>query len=600
MQRLIPPSGYRRALVAFPAFLMIAAMTSVASNASAATTVTAVTPASDSWVDARAKRTNNGTTTHLQIDNSPVLRAYLRFPVSVPEGHRVTAASLTMTPIHSNGSGFLVRTAGSTWSETGITYANAPAPGSTVVGRSGALTSGQAVTVPVVGAVPSSGGDVTLVVDNVTGSSYGLYARETSQAAQRPRLTVTTEPVSQPTAEPTVEPTAEPTTAPVPAPTGTVRYVQPGGSFAPAVSGSAAGDTVVVRNGTYSAQSLSGLTKNNVTLIGESRTGVVVKGLTVSGSSGLHISGMSLLNDSSSGSAVVRVVNGSNDIVLSDLYVAPRAQSGVEIASNAYRVTVRDSTITGQYVTGTLASNMTSRGVNIKGGTGTRDTWVHDISVIGNDIGQAGSDIIQIGGAYDVLIQGNVLHDPQENDDHNDGVQTYGSDNLRIIGNRFYSRGAQGGPDQAMMIRSHPSISNLKVTNTYVANNIIAGWRGSGIVVAAETWTTTVVNNTGWGNGGSSLAVVNAVSNMKVFNNVFDRVYLSGSNPSMYNNCISSGPGGSANISADPQFADTTWYRLKASSPCVNHGTPTGAPATDFGGAPRGAAPDAGAWEVVS
>jgi hypothetical protein len=472
--------------------------------------------------------------------------------------------------------------------------------------------------------VPTSGGDVTLVLDNLTGSSYGLYAREASQAAQRPRLTVTTEPTDQPTTQPSAEPTTapapatepttepttapapatepttEPTTAPAPTTSGTVRYVQPGESFAPAVSASAAGDTVVVRNGTYSAQTLSGLAKKDVTLIGESRAGVVVKGLLVHNSSGLHVSRMSLLNDSSSGSSVVRVVNGSNDIVLSDLHVAPRAYSGVEIASNAHHVTVRNSTITGQHVTGTLASNDTSRGVNIKGGTGTRDTWVHDISVIGNDIGYAGADIIQIGGAYNVLIQGNVLHDPQENDVHNDGVQTYGSDNLRIIGNRFYAGGAQGGPDQAMMIRSHPSISNLKVTNTYIANNIIAGWRGSGIVVAAETWNTTVVNNTGWGNGGASLAVVNAVNNMKVFNNVFDKVYLSGSNPSMYNNCISSGPSGSANISADPQFADRTWYRLKASSPCVNHGTPNGAPGTDFGGAPRDAAPDAGAWEVVS
>ena len=69
------------------------------------------------------------------------------------------------------------------------------------------------------------------------------------------------------------------------------------------------------------------------------------------------------------------------------------------------------------------------------------------------------------------------------------------------------------------------------------------------------------------------------------------------------------------NISADPQFVDSSdpyfisiqpylvYYpdlHLQKTSPCINAGTPTGAPLFDLDGTPRDALPDMGAYEYVS
>ncbi|MHC5056140.1 MAG: right-handed parallel beta-helix repeat-containing protein [Planctomycetota bacterium] len=60
---------------------------------------------------------------------------------------------------------------------------------------------------------------------------------------------------------------------------------------------------------------------------------------------------------------------------------------------------------------------------------------------------------------------------------------------------------------------------------------------------------------------------------------------------------------GGGNISADPLFAspDTGNVRLRVGSPCIDTGTPTGAPATDIEGTPRpqGSEVDMGAYETV-
>jgi hypothetical protein len=59
---------------------------------------------------------------------------------------------------------------------------------------------------------------------------------------------------------------------------------------------------------------------------------------------------------------------------------------------------------------------------------------------------------------------------------------------------------------------------------------------------------------------------------------------------------------GTGNISADPAFVYTPTgdYRLLAVSPCIDQGTPAGAPPHDIEGTPRDAAPDMGAYEFVN
>jgi uncharacterized repeat protein (TIGR01451 family) len=59
---------------------------------------------------------------------------------------------------------------------------------------------------------------------------------------------------------------------------------------------------------------------------------------------------------------------------------------------------------------------------------------------------------------------------------------------------------------------------------------------------------------------------------------------------------------GTGNISADPDFVDPLGgdYRLQSVSPCIDQGTPAGAPPHDIEGTPRDATPDMGAYEFVN
>jgi hypothetical protein len=55
--------------------------------------------------------------------------------------------------------------------------------------------------------------------------------------------------------------------------------------------------------------------------------------------------------------------------------------------------------------------------------------------------------------------------------------------------------------------------------------------------------------------------------------------------------------GAAGNISADPTFVGAGDLHLQPGSPCVNAGTPAGAPKIDFDGKARDDKPDIGAFE---
>jgi len=85
-------------------------------------------------------------------------------------------------------SGRVVATAGG-WTETGVTWANAPAPGSTTLGTIGATsTTGAWVDVPLAGAVAGNG-TVELALLNASTNSAIFESRE---SAHPPQLVVTT------------------------------------------------------------------------------------------------------------------------------------------------------------------------------------------------------------------------------------------------------------------------------------------------------------------------------------------------------------------------------------------------------------------------
>src|SRR5204862_4950512 len=90
----------------------------------------ATTPTADSYVRSDQPSANFGTSVHLFAETgSPARHAYLRFDPQVPAGDVVTKATLRIFSLAAAGgdSVALHGVADDTWSETGITWDNAPA-----------------------------------------------------------------------------------------------------------------------------------------------------------------------------------------------------------------------------------------------------------------------------------------------------------------------------------------------------------------------------------------------------------------------------------------------------------------------------------------
>lgn len=149
---------------------------------------TTLTPTADSWVDASQPTVNNGTKSQLRADGSPVLVSYLKFNVQV--AGTVSRATLRIFANSSHGVGFDVRpVADSTWTETGLTYDNAPGYGG-VAASSGPLTAGTWVEVDVTGLVATNG-LLSLALTTSSGTAMSLGSREAGTTS--PQLVIETQ-----------------------------------------------------------------------------------------------------------------------------------------------------------------------------------------------------------------------------------------------------------------------------------------------------------------------------------------------------------------------------------------------------------------------
>jgi parallel beta-helix repeat protein len=129
--------------------------------------------AGDSYVDASTPATNFGTSTTLRIDGDPIRKAYLRFDVQGVTG-TVKKATLRIFANSSSSVGHQVGgVSDNTWSETGITFNNAPAIGSSV-GSSGPFSSGAYIEVDVTPLVTGNGlVSFGVTTPHTTAISYG-------------------------------------------------------------------------------------------------------------------------------------------------------------------------------------------------------------------------------------------------------------------------------------------------------------------------------------------------------------------------------------------------------------------------------------------
>ena len=168
-----------------------------------------------------------------------------------------------------------------------------------------------------------------------------------------------------------------------------------------------------------------------------------------------------------------------------------------------------------------------------------------------------------------------------------------------IQNNQISGNSSKSGGGIFCFFSSSPTIQNNEISGNF------ASFEGGGIRCDVDS-SPTITNNTITGNsaerdgGGiycydSSPTVLNTI----LWNDSPDEIYLSSSSITITYSDIQGGWGGEGNIDADPLFVDPENgdYHLQADSPCIDAGTPDGAPPDDLEGNPRDEAPDMGAYE---
>ena len=150
-------------------------------------------PTDDAYVDQTASSTNFGTAARLIVDASPTDNLLLRFDVATG-GCDITGAKLRLTVGAGSGDGSLkggafspTVTAG--WSESTVTWANAPSAGATVVGSLGAVSPGQTYEIDLSSTV-NVDGPVSLRAGS-TSSGAARYVSKEGSATFGPQLVVT-------------------------------------------------------------------------------------------------------------------------------------------------------------------------------------------------------------------------------------------------------------------------------------------------------------------------------------------------------------------------------------------------------------------------
>ncbi len=145
------------------------------------------TSEADSYVDSANPTVNHGTETQIRTDGSPVVNSYLRFAVQGLSG-TVSKATLKVYANSSETTGYTAkRVADNTWTETGLTYNNAPAIG-TAIGTSGSITANTWTSVDVTSYVTGNG-TFSFALTTTSATATSLASRE---ATNKPQLIVET------------------------------------------------------------------------------------------------------------------------------------------------------------------------------------------------------------------------------------------------------------------------------------------------------------------------------------------------------------------------------------------------------------------------
>jgi hypothetical protein len=157
--------------------------TSVPTAAPTPSATITLVPAADSYVDTSNPNANYGSSTSLRFDGSPIVRSYLSFSLALVSG-TITRATLRVYANTASSAGYNVGGVSGSWSESGITAANAPPVGPTI-GSSGAFGAGAWTTVDVTALI--AGNQLSLALSGINVTAVRLSSRE-SGSATAPQL----------------------------------------------------------------------------------------------------------------------------------------------------------------------------------------------------------------------------------------------------------------------------------------------------------------------------------------------------------------------------------------------------------------------------
>jgi hypothetical protein len=176
---------------------------------------TTLSPVADSHVQADQPTTNYGTATALRIDGDPVARAYLKFNVQGLTSAPTRATLKVVSPISSTTPFNVKSVTDTTWTETGVTYNNAPPFGATVA--SATPSAPNTVLSFDVTSLVKGNGLVSFALDTTSSTSKSPPSRENPTVAYRPQLVLDT---GASTVTPTPSPTSSGSTTTTPTPSG--------------------------------------------------------------------------------------------------------------------------------------------------------------------------------------------------------------------------------------------------------------------------------------------------------------------------------------------------------------------------------------------
>ncbi|MGH3659044.1 MAG: DUF7594 domain-containing protein, partial [Micromonosporaceae bacterium] len=174
-----------------------------------------LTPVADAYVKDIAVTKNYGKATSLRVRSSgPTIRSYLKFDVSGVSG-TVTSARLRLRVADaSTDGGTIHEVTTDSWTETGITWSNAPAPEAAPLAAIGAVpTIGAWTDVDVTNAVTAAVTGDDLVSLTIGGGATNVVYYDSKESANGPQLIVTT---SSAPAPPAAGFTATPTSGTAP------------------------------------------------------------------------------------------------------------------------------------------------------------------------------------------------------------------------------------------------------------------------------------------------------------------------------------------------------------------------------------------------